>query len=177
MCQADEVVAVVHEEVTWRAAGADDDGLDDPLGAAKRRRPGNGGCQNDCFTGRGDGENATVPDNGSETPSAEEQPARGDGPAAVTIAYIAETAGVSVPTVSKVLNGRSGASDETRARIEELIARYGYRKPPKNRSHLPFARAARRRAVRGGHEPAGRPGRDPAPGRTGASSHRHDQRS
>jgi DNA-binding LacI/PurR family transcriptional regulator len=52
----------------------------------------------------------------------------------VTIAYIAETAGVSVPTVSKVLNGRSGVSDDTRARIEALIARYGYRKPP-NRSN------------------------------------------
>lgn len=47
----------------------------------------------------------------------------------VTIAYIAESAGVSVPTVSKVINGRSGVSAETRARIEELINRYGYRKP------------------------------------------------
>jgi DNA-binding LacI/PurR family transcriptional regulator len=47
----------------------------------------------------------------------------------VTIAHIAETAGVSVPTVSKVLNGRSGVSDQTRARIEELIEQYGYRKP------------------------------------------------
>ncbi|GGS29107.1 transcriptional regulator [Streptomyces humidus] len=61
---------------------------------------------------------------------------RGAGPAAVTIAYIAESAGVSVPTVSKVLNGRSDVSDETRARVEELIHRYGYRKPPKNRSNL-----------------------------------------
>jgi len=52
---------------------------------------------------------------------------RGSGP--VTIAHIAETAGVSVPTVSKVLNGRSGVSDQTRARIEELIEQYGYRKP------------------------------------------------
>jgi DNA-binding LacI/PurR family transcriptional regulator len=77
-----------------------------------------------------------VPDNRSETPSTEERAERGDGPAAVTIAYIAESAGVSVPTVSKVLNGRTGVSDETRARIEELIARYGYRKPPKNRSNL-----------------------------------------
>ncbi len=47
----------------------------------------------------------------------------------MTIAYIAETAGVSVPTVSKVLNGRSGVSAEKRARIEELINRYGYQKP------------------------------------------------
>ncbi|MFI1564684.1 LacI family DNA-binding transcriptional regulator [Streptomyces sp. NPDC020490] len=52
------------------------------------------------------------------------------------MAYIAESAGVSVPTVSKVLNGRPGVSDGTRARVEELIHRYGYRKPPKNRSNL-----------------------------------------
>ncbi|MFI8836373.1 LacI family DNA-binding transcriptional regulator [Streptomyces afghaniensis] len=54
----------------------------------------------------------------------------------MTIAYIAESAGVSVPTVSKVLNGRSGVSEETRARVEQLIHQYGYRKPPKNRSNL-----------------------------------------
>jgi DNA-binding LacI/PurR family transcriptional regulator len=47
----------------------------------------------------------------------------------VTIAYIAESAGVSVPTVSKVLNGKSGVGAETRARVEDLITRYGYRKP------------------------------------------------
>ena len=46
----------------------------------------------------------------------------------VTIAFIAESAGVSVPTVSKVLNGKSGVSPGTRARVEELIDRYGYRK-------------------------------------------------
>ncbi|MGA5200307.1 LacI family DNA-binding transcriptional regulator [Streptomyces variegatus] len=51
----------------------------------------------------------------------------------MTIAYIAESAGVSVPTVSKVLNGRSGVSDETRARVEKLINKYGYRKPSGSR--------------------------------------------
>lgn len=65
---------------------------------------------------------------------AHEQP-DGDAPAGpVTIAYIAESAGVSVPTVSKVLNGKKGVSNDTRARVEELINRYGYRKPP-NRSN------------------------------------------
>ncbi|MGA5064056.1 LacI family DNA-binding transcriptional regulator [Streptomyces exfoliatus] len=54
----------------------------------------------------------------------------------MTIAFIAESAGVSVPTVSKVLNGRTGVSDETRARVEQLIHRHGYRKPPKSRSNL-----------------------------------------
>ncbi|MFD1370454.1 LacI family DNA-binding transcriptional regulator [Actinoplanes sichuanensis] len=46
----------------------------------------------------------------------------------VTIAYIAESAGVSIPTVSKVINGRSGVSATTRARVEGLIYEHGYRK-------------------------------------------------
>ncbi|NUT98259.1 MAG: LacI family DNA-binding transcriptional regulator [Saccharothrix sp.] len=46
----------------------------------------------------------------------------------VTISYIAETAGVSVPTVSKVINGRAGVSADTRARVEALVDAYGYRK-------------------------------------------------
>lgn len=60
---------------------------------------------------------------------AEQGEAPGDSSRPVTIAFIAESAGVSVPTVSKVLNGKSGVSAETRARVEELINRYGYRKP------------------------------------------------
>ncbi|WP_433796919.1 LacI family DNA-binding transcriptional regulator [Actinoplanes sp. CA-252034] len=55
----------------------------------------------------------------------------------VTISYIAETAGVSVPTVSKVINGRSGVAAETRARVEALITQYGYRKSsPPQRTNL-----------------------------------------
>ncbi|WP_436848004.1 LacI family DNA-binding transcriptional regulator [Streptomyces coeruleorubidus] len=54
---------------------------------------------------------------------------KGDPSRPVTIAYIAESAGVSVPTVSKVINGKSGVSADTRARVEELVNRYGYRKP------------------------------------------------
>ncbi len=49
----------------------------------------------------------------------------------MTISYIAESAGVSVPTVSKVINGRSGVGAATRARVEALVDRYGYRKPVK----------------------------------------------
>ncbi|RKN45025.1 LacI family transcriptional regulator [Streptomyces hoynatensis] len=56
-------------------------------------------------------------------------PRRPDASRPVTIAYIAESAGVSVPTVSKVINGKSGVSAETRARVEELVNRHGYRKP------------------------------------------------
>lgn len=62
---------------------------------------------------------------------------RSDASRPVTIAYIAESAGVSVPTVSKVINGRSGVSADTRARVEELVNRYGYRKPTgANRSNV-----------------------------------------
>ncbi|GAA2694673.1 MULTISPECIES: LacI family DNA-binding transcriptional regulator [Actinosynnema] len=53
---------------------------------------------------------------------------RTDSSRPVTISYIAASAGVSVPTVSKVLNGRSGVSAGTRARVEALIDEYGYRK-------------------------------------------------
>lgn len=44
----------------------------------------------------------------------------------VTIADIAREAGVSVPTVSKVLNGRTEVAAETRDRIERLIEKHRY---------------------------------------------------
>ena len=46
----------------------------------------------------------------------------------VTIAAIAEEAGVSVPTVSRVLNGRSDVAPSTRERVERLLRESGYRK-------------------------------------------------
>ena len=69
-----------------------------------------------------------------------------DPPRAVTITEIAVEAGVSVPTVSRVLNGRSDVAPQTRARVEQLLRDHGYR----------------RRGTRGG-----RPG-DPVPGARGA---------
>lgn len=45
-----------------------------------------------------------------------------------TIAVIAAEAGVSVPTVSKVLNGRPDVSERTRAIVEEVLARHQYRR-------------------------------------------------
>jgi len=45
----------------------------------------------------------------------------------VTITAIAREAGVSVPTVSRVVNGRSDVSPETRERVEELLRQHGYR--------------------------------------------------
>jgi DNA-binding LacI/PurR family transcriptional regulator len=46
----------------------------------------------------------------------------------VTIALIAEQAGVSAPTVSKVINGRKDVSAATRARVEAVIEQRGYRR-------------------------------------------------
>lgn len=56
----------------------------------------------------------------------------------VTITAIAREAGVSVPTVSRVVNGRSDVAPQTRARVEELLRQYGYRR----RSSAPGDRAA-----------------------------------
>jgi DNA-binding LacI/PurR family transcriptional regulator len=52
----------------------------------------------------------------------------------VTIADIAAEAGVSVPTVSKVMNGRSDVAKDTRERVEELIRRHGYQRRADERS-------------------------------------------
>lgn len=44
----------------------------------------------------------------------------------VTITDVARTAGVSVATVSKVINGRDGVARETNARVTEVIQHLGY---------------------------------------------------
>ena len=46
----------------------------------------------------------------------------------VTIAAIAAEAGVSVPTVSRVLNGRVDVAPETRTRVEDLLEKHGYQR-------------------------------------------------
>ncbi|MFC0006400.1 LacI family DNA-binding transcriptional regulator [Micromonospora siamensis] len=46
----------------------------------------------------------------------------------VTITAIAREAGVSVPTVSRVLNGRSDVAPGTRERVEELLRHHGYQR-------------------------------------------------
>jgi len=68
--------------------------------------------------------NAAVADYAAEGP-ADGSPPGGDPSRPVTIAYIAGSAGVSVPTVSKVLNGKSGVSADTRFRVGELIDPHG----------------------------------------------------
>jgi LacI family transcriptional regulator len=51
-----------------------------------------------------------------------------DGRRTVTIAEIAALAGVSVPTVSKVLNGRADVAAATRARVETILEEHSYRR-------------------------------------------------
>jgi DNA-binding LacI/PurR family transcriptional regulator len=46
----------------------------------------------------------------------------------VTISEIADAAGVSVPTVSKVVNGRADVAPATRARVEKLLVERGYKR-------------------------------------------------
>ncbi|XVU27719.1 LacI family DNA-binding transcriptional regulator [Actinoplanes sp. CA-054009] len=55
-----------------------------------------------------------------------------------TLAEVASLAGVTVSTVSKVLNGRSGVSGETRARIEALLQDQDYRHRASKRQAAPL---------------------------------------
>jgi LacI family xylobiose transport system transcriptional regulator len=66
--------------------------------------------------------------------SAPSEPAR----SRAKLADVAALADVSVSTVSKVLNGRSGVSSDTRARIEALLAgqRYNRRTPSTQKARL-----------------------------------------
>jgi LacI family transcriptional regulator len=74
------------------------------------------------------------------------------GPAArarVTIRQVADLAGVSISTVSRVLNGRSDVSDETRLAVERVARVHGY----DTRRALPGDQA---RPTRERFDPAGR---------------------
>jgi LacI family transcriptional regulator len=50
------------------------------------------------------------------------------GQGRVTIAAIAAEAGVSVPTVSRVLNGRTDVAAGTRVRVEQLLEKHAYQR-------------------------------------------------
>ncbi|WP_236788858.1 LacI family DNA-binding transcriptional regulator [Amycolatopsis sp. GM8] len=56
-----------------------------------------------------------------------------------TLAMVADAAGVSLPTASKVLNGRGDVSDATRARVEGVLREFGY-VPQTGRRTVPPAR-------------------------------------
>jgi LacI family transcriptional regulator len=49
-----------------------------------------------------------------------------NGPARATIRQVAEAAGVSIATVSRVLNGRADVSPETRELVSEVVREHGY---------------------------------------------------
>ena len=55
-----------------------------------------------------------------------------------TLSEVASQADVSVSTVSKVLNGRAGVSDETRARIEGLLQDHRYQQRTGKRQTAPL---------------------------------------
>ena len=59
-----------------------------------------------------------------------------------TLAAVAAEAGVSLPTVSKVVNGRPDVAADTRARVEQLLSDFDY--------HRPGARRVARRGRRSG---------------------------
>ncbi|PAK24316.1 LacI family transcriptional regulator [Streptomyces sp. alain-838] len=56
----------------------------------------------------------------------------------MTLAEVAKEAGVSLPTVSKVLNGRSDVSSGTRSRVERLLEVHGYRRRASDRPCFPL---------------------------------------
>ncbi|MGC9500578.1 LacI family DNA-binding transcriptional regulator [Streptomyces sp. WG7] len=58
--------------------------------------------------------------------------------ARVTLAEVAKEAGVSPPTVSKVLNGRSDVSSTTRVKVEQLLEVHGYRRRSSNPPRSPL---------------------------------------
>ena len=59
-------------------------------------------------------------------------------PGSTTIADIAHQTGVSVPTVSKVINGRSDVAPETRRRVEAAIREHGYRRVGREKRVAPI---------------------------------------
>lgn len=59
------------------------------------------------------------------TTDAQDDPAADRPGEPATLARIAQLAGVSVPTVSKVVNGRADVAAETRARVEAVIRKHG----------------------------------------------------
>jgi len=57
--------------------------------------------------------------------------ARASATAGPTLAVVAREAGVSVPTASKVVNGREDVAPETRRRVTEALDRLGYVRRPR----------------------------------------------
>ncbi|GGY03397.1 transcriptional regulator [Streptomyces minutiscleroticus] len=64
---------------------------------------------------------------------------RTPGTAGPTLAVVARAAGVSVPTASKVVNGRADVAPETRRRVTEALDRLGYVRRPRHDALRPPA--------------------------------------
>ena len=77
--------------------------------------------------------------------------------ARATLATIGREAAVSMSTVSKVLNGRPGVSEATRARVEDLLQRHGYSPRGDGTAAASNASTARRRAGTAGSRLRGSP--------------------
>lgn len=58
----------------------------------------------------------------------ESSPSEATGPGRMTISAIAASIGVSVPSVSKVLNGRSDVAPATRLKIEKALQQHNYQR-------------------------------------------------
>ncbi|MGP4109484.1 LacI family DNA-binding transcriptional regulator [Streptomyces sp. 4N509B] len=72
---------------------------------------------------------ASSPEPSTTEPSTTEPSSPEPSPSGpLTTAQLAERAGVSVATVSKVINGRPDVAPATRARVEELIRDHGHRR-------------------------------------------------
>lgn len=56
----------------------------------------------------------------------------------VTLAQVAQQAGVSISTVSKVLNGRQDVSRLTRLKVERLLEAHAYRRTPRSAWEAPL---------------------------------------
>ncbi|HEX6473023.1 MAG TPA: LacI family DNA-binding transcriptional regulator [Streptosporangiaceae bacterium] len=66
---------------------------------------------------------------GRDEPAGPEGQARGRRRREMTVARIARLAGVSPPTVSRVINGQAGVALRTRQRVEAVIREHGYQRP------------------------------------------------
>jgi len=58
----------------------------------------------------------------------------GRGPGRMTIRHVAELAGVSIATVSRVVNGHADVSSQTRETVQRVIAEHGYPAGPRSRA-------------------------------------------
>lgn len=66
------------------------------------------------------------------------EPAENGNRPRATLSEVASLADVSISTVSKVLNGRSGVSSETRGRIEALLQNHQYKRRTSRRQVAPL---------------------------------------